>query len=90
MTPLEKLKNLQSGKLGIILDTAKAWDTTTQPVALLAAKVEVTKVVVDAVIGHLDSVRHDLWDIGGSEIEGSPLWETRQALTLLQQLKESL
>jgi hypothetical protein len=55
-----------------------------------AAKVEVTKVVLDEVIGHLESVRHDLWEIGGSEIEGSPLWETRQTLTLLQQLKESL
>jgi hypothetical protein len=94
MTALEKLNALQAGELDKVLPdiyVGTPWSETLYPICKKnAAEVEVTKVVVDEVINYLESVRHDLWEAGGSEIEGSPLWETRQALTLLQQLKESL
>jgi hypothetical protein len=80
MTALEKLNALQAGELGKILDASNAWENTTEPVTLLAAKVEVTKVVLDEVIEHLNR-----------EFKAyGPSGHTNKALALLQQLKESL
>jgi hypothetical protein len=97
MNAIDKLRNLQAGELDKVLEGTPYFGRSMQAELAVdydalenAAEVEVTKVVVDEVINYLESVRHDLWEIGSSEIEGSPLWETRQALTLLQQLKESL
>jgi hypothetical protein len=98
MNAIDKLRSLQAGELDKVLPdiyVGTPWSKTLYPICKIhAAKVEVTKVVLDEIEARLSAIKLAIEAAWGDEppmpctIEAKH--DCRKALTLLQQLKESL